>query len=92
VARIPFIRSILDELKIHLSRDLPNPVYWRLWNNEACIPTLLPGHLDRMEEIRSVLRDSPEWSNRLAIIGAGVGGVSITDCVEAARQVGGDWM
>lgn len=89
---VPLVRTVLDALKIHLSRDLPDPVYWRFWNNEACIPTLLPGHLDRMEELRAFLRDSPEWVNKFAVIGAGVGGVSITDCVEAARRVGDDWI
>jgi oxygen-dependent protoporphyrinogen oxidase len=88
----PLVRCILDDLKVHLSRDLPNPIYWRFWNNEACIPTFLPGHLDRMEEVEAVLRDSPEWGSRLAVIGAGVGGVSIIDCIEAARRVGRDWM
>ena len=87
------IQSILDDLKVHLSlRDLPNPIYWRFWKNEACIPTMLPGHLDRMEELRTVLRNSSEWDNRLAVIGAGVGGVAIADCVEAGRRVGRDWI
>jgi len=88
----PLIRCVLDELRIHLSRNLPDPVYWRLWNNKECIPILLPGHLDRMEELHTFLHDSPEWDNRLAVIGAGVGGVSITDCVESARQVGCKWI
>ena len=89
---VPLVRCVLDELRIHLSRDLPNPVYYHLWNNKACIPVLLPGHLDRMEGLRAFLSDSPEWNSRLAVIGAGVGGVSITDCVEAARQVGRNWI
>ena len=89
---VPLIRCVLDELKIHLSRNLPDPVYWRLWNNKECIPILLPGHLDRMEELRTFLHHSPEWDDRLSVIGAGVGGVSIADCVESARQVGCNWI
>ncbi|KAF8905181.1 hypothetical protein CPB84DRAFT_1771770 [Gymnopilus junonius] len=97
----PFIRSLLDQLKVQLGRDIPEPIYWRIWNNEACIPTLLPGHLDRMEELKSHLGLSSKpalaqgsetgWDSRLAVIGAGVGGVSVGDCIEAGRQVGRNW-
>jgi protoporphyrinogen/coproporphyrinogen III oxidase len=75
---------------------MPLPVYWRLWNNEACIPTLRPGHLDRVEDMKSVLQapshhDSSSnhlgWDSRLAIVGAGFGGTSIPNCVDAGRQV-----
>ncbi|KDR79937.1 hypothetical protein GALMADRAFT_208198 [Galerina marginata CBS 339.88] len=85
----PFIRSLLDELKVQLGRDLPDPVYWRISTNEACIPTLLPGHLQRMAELKDALK---AWDSRLAVVGAGVGGVSVGDCVEAGRQVGKDWL
>lgn len=85
------VHSVLEKLKIQLNRDLPNPVYWRIWNNESCIPTLLPGHMERVQEIQCTLRDSPKWNSRLSVIGAGIGGVSVADCVEAGRQVGRDW-
>ncbi|KAF9564531.1 protoporphyrinogen oxidase [Agrocybe pediades] len=84
-----FVRSLLDELRIQLGKDLPEPVYWRIWNNEACIPTLLPGHLERMEELKAVL--TSDWDSRLAVVGAGVGGVSVGDCIEAGRRVGREW-
>ncbi|KAH9478720.1 Protoporphyrinogen oxidase [Psilocybe cubensis] len=97
----PFIRNLLDQLKTQLGKELPDPVYWRIWNNEACIPTLLPGHLERMEEMRAQLglsstpgsfdRDSGGWKAHLAVVGAGVGGVSVGDCIEAGRQVGREW-
>ncbi|KAF8810047.1 protoporphyrinogen oxidase [Phlegmacium glaucopus] len=95
-----FILSLVDQLSNHLGRTMPLPIYWRLWNNEACIPTLRPGHLDRMEEVKSVLQAPSHnlsssnhlgWDGRLAIVGAGVGGVSVGDCVEAGRRVGREW-
>ena len=96
-----FILSIADQLSSHLGRNIPPPVYWRLWNNKACIPTLRPGHLERMEEMKSVLQAPSHrnssleplgWDGRLAIVGAGVGGVSVGDCVEAGRLVGREWV
>lgn len=93
----PLVRSLLEQLEVQLGRALPNPVYWRIWNNEACIPTLLPGHLDRMEELKRALGMSQTpgthlvWGSRLAVVGAGVGGVSVGDCIEAGRRVGRDW-
>ncbi|PPQ97630.1 hypothetical protein CVT26_002537 [Gymnopilus dilepis] len=100
----PFIRSLLDELKVQLRRDIPDPIYWRTWNNEGCIPTLLPGHLERMEELKAHLglpssasasqragTAERGWNNRLVVVGAGVGGVSVGDCVEAGRHVGKNW-
>lgn len=95
-----FILSLVDQLSNHLGRTMPLPIYWRLWNNEACIPTLRPGHLDRMEEMKSILHapshhgsslNHLSWDGKLAIVGAGVGGVSVGDCVEAGRLVGRDW-
>jgi len=86
------VRSVLDELRTQLNRDLPTPIYWRIWNNESCIPTLLPGHVERVREMQRTLRDSSKWNGRLSVIGAGIGGVSVADCVEAGRQVGREWI
>ena len=96
-----FILSLVDQLSSHLGRTLPLPIFWRLWDNEDCIPTLRPGHLDRVEEIKSVLHAPSHhassslnhlgWDGKLALVGAGVGGVSVGDCVEAGRQVGREW-
>ena len=87
----PFIRSLLEELQTQLGRELPEPIYWRIWNNGDCIPTLTPGHLDRMQEMKKFLTGG-KWGRRLAVIGAGVGGVSVGDCIEAGRRVGRDWL
>jgi protoporphyrinogen/coproporphyrinogen III oxidase len=81
----------------HLERVLAfkgklNPIWSRsVWNKE-CIPTLMPGHLHRMEEVRDALKTEELGLGRLEVIGAGVGGVSIGDCVEAGRRAGKAWM
>ncbi|KAF8178232.1 protoporphyrinogen oxidase [Pholiota molesta] len=92
----PFIRALLDELQVQLCASLkgniPDPIYWRIWENKNCIPTLLPGHRERITEMQSMLRDEKDgWGGRLAVIGAGVGGVSVGDCVEAGRKVAAEW-
>ena len=91
VSMPPFIRSLVRELQIQLGHELPEPIYWRIWHNEDCIPTLTPGHLDRMQEMKTFLMGGG-WGGRLAVVGAGVGGVSVGDCVEAGRRVGRDWV
>ncbi|CAA7264307.1 unnamed protein product [Cyclocybe aegerita] len=86
----PYVASVLDQLKRQLGRDLPNPIYWHIWNNEGCIPTLQPGHLERVKEMREALQSY--GGGRLAVVGSGVGGVSVSDCIEAGRQVGKEWV
>jgi oxygen-dependent protoporphyrinogen oxidase len=75
---------ILSTLARHLGhKRLPEPIVHRYHIQRDCIPTPLVGHLDRM----STLRDATEreWDGKLQIIGSGVGGVSIGDCVRAGR-------
>lgn len=84
---MPFIKRHLED---HLQRPLPDPVFWKVHRNDNCIPTLMPGHLERMEEMREVLND--KWEGRMEVIGAGVGGVSVGDCVEAGKRVGSAWI
>jgi oxygen-dependent protoporphyrinogen oxidase len=80
----PFISGLLRELENQLGKTLPKPVYWQIWNNENCIPTLLPGHLERMEEMRASMEHmAVTWQGCHAMVGAGVGGVSVSGCVEA---------
>lgn len=87
-----FIRTLLDTLQVQLGRPVPDPVYWRIWNNEQCIPTLLPGHLARVQDMKNLLTSKKKgWGGRLEVIGAGVGGVSVGDCVQAGRNAGRDW-
>ncbi|TFK27551.1 protoporphyrinogen oxidase [Coprinopsis marcescibilis] len=79
-----YMRTVLDQLSLHLSQTLPDPVYWRVVPNRRCIPTLLPGHTQRIQELRSFL--DTRYEGRLQIAGAGVGGVSLGDCVEGGRK------
>jgi oxygen-dependent protoporphyrinogen oxidase len=83
---VAFVKRHLED---HLQRSLPDPIYWKVRRNDNCIPTLMPGHLDRMQELRDVLVD--KWDGRMEVIGAGVGGVSVGDCVEAGKRAGESW-
>jgi len=82
--------ELIAALSKHLARDLPSPVICDIHRHSNCIPIPTVGHLERMEELRRQLQAEP-WNGRLAIIGAGVGGVSVGDCVEAGRDVGQLW-
>ncbi|KAG6841628.1 hypothetical protein C0991_009053 [Blastosporella zonata] len=79
---------------LHWQTPLPQLVASRVWRHVRCIPTLTVGHVARMEELRGVLRETKgkgAWGGRLEIVGAGVGGVSVGDCVSAGRGVGVRW-
>lgn len=86
------VPAVLRQLSAQLGGPaLPAPLLCRVHEHRACIPTLTVGHLARMEEMRAVLGSAP-WGGRLEVVGAGVGGVSVGDCVEAGRGVGNGWM
>lgn len=38
-----------------------------------------------MKELKEVL-DGPGWEGRLKVVGAGVGGASVGDCINAGRE------
>lgn len=84
------VSDLLSELSTHLGRTLPEPVLVKVRHNQHCIPLYSVGHLQRMEELRHVLASEP-WVGRMEVIGAGVGGVSVGDCVEAGRNAGRFW-
>ncbi|KAL4072523.1 hypothetical protein V8B97DRAFT_1870363 [Scleroderma yunnanense] len=84
------VPDLLNELSIHLGRPLPEPLLVKLHHNKHCIPLLSVGHLQRIEELRHILANEP-WTGRMEVIGAGVGGVSVGDCIEAGRNVGKKW-
>ena len=83
------LARVLEILTFQLGRfsPLPDPIYWRAWENAECIPVLGVGHLGRIEEMRQAV-DMVGWGGRLEVVGAGVGGVSVGDCLEAGRRVG----
>lgn len=86
---------ILSQLQMHLAPKgpkLPWPVHIAVTEQRDCIPIPTVGHVERMAELRKVLKDANgPWKGRLEVIGAGVGGVSVGDCVKAGRNVGADW-
>ncbi|EAU86166.1 protoporphyrinogen oxidase [Coprinopsis cinerea okayama7 len=80
-----YMQTVLEQLAAHLGHWLPTPLYWRIVPNENCIPTLSPGHLERVDELQGYLDE--RLGGRLQVVGAGIGGVSLGDCVEAGRTV-----
>jgi protoporphyrinogen/coproporphyrinogen III oxidase len=93
------VPTVLRHLAHHLASpaqgqspvDLPEPLLCRVHNHVDCIPTLSVGHVERMRELAAVLAGEP-WCGRLEVVGAGVGGVSVGDCVRAGRRAGKDWV
>ncbi|KAG8737439.1 oxygen-dependent protoporphyrinogen oxidase [Ceratobasidium sp. 414] len=78
------MNKLLSILANHLgAKCLPDPLTSCYHIHSNCIPTPLVGHLDRMAELRNTLQR--EWSGRLQVIGSGVGGVSLGDCVRDGR-------
>lgn len=81
---------ILEHLSQHLGHNLPQPLLVRTHAHKECIPILSVGHLERMDKLRGVLQGQP-WDGRLEVIGAGICGVSVGDCVEAGKRAGQHW-
>ena len=82
--------TLLSELAEQLGRPLPLPLFVKVHSNTRCIPLYAVGHPQRMEELKRTLASEP-WNGRMEVVGAGVGGVSVGDCVEAGRNVGRKW-
>ncbi|KAL0572821.1 oxygen-dependent protoporphyrinogen oxidase [Marasmius crinis-equi] len=91
--------NVLKHLNAHLNSRvdggtgglaLPKPALARTRHHVACIPTPTPGHPQRIEEMKEALSKGP-WQGRLDVVGAGVRGVSVGDCVESGKRVGSHW-
>lgn len=54
--------------------------------NHECIPTYAPGHGARLRETHEAINAGP-WAERLSLVGAGYGGVSVNDCVLGGELV-----
>ncbi|KAF8270436.1 hypothetical protein EI94DRAFT_1722666 [Lactarius quietus] len=79
------LASVLPLISAQLGGDpLPPPVHYAVHRHTESIPTYLVGHTARMEELRLALVE--RWGGRMEVVGAGVGGVSVADCVKAGRQ------
>ncbi|RPD58507.1 Protoporphyrinogen oxidase [Lentinus tigrinus ALCF2SS1-6] len=81
-----FLPALLNELQTHLGRrePLPEPCVVKIREHQDCIPTPTVGHTTRMKELAAAVKE--RWGPNAAVIGAGVGGVSIGDCVESGRR------
>ncbi len=81
-----FIPALLDGLWMHFGRRerLPEPCLVRVREHRDCIPTPTVGHTVRMKELAVAVKE--RWGPHAAVIGAGVGGVSVGDCVESGRR------
>lgn len=84
-------KVLLAALERHLGRRLPEPAFVDVSHHSNCIPTMTPGHLGRMAELRDSF-SGPPWNGRLEVIGAGIGGVSVGDCVSQGRSAGKVWL
>lgn len=84
-------KSVLAHLTSHLEprTPIPDPVLFQVHTLRGCIPVPAVGHVQRMKALDSAIRK--DWGQRLTVVGAGVGGVSVGDCIEQGRQVGSDW-
>ena len=56
----------------------------RIREHKDCIPTPTVGHATRVSELTAAARE--RWGPNAGVIGAGVGGVSVGDCVESGRR------
>ncbi|OJT13712.1 Protoporphyrinogen oxidase [Trametes pubescens] len=82
-----FLPALLATLQQHLghSEPLPEPCLVRVRQHRDCIPTPTVGHVARMAELRKAVQK--KLGQGAAVIGAGVGGVSVGDCIESGRRV-----
>lgn len=88
---IPSAPALLATLsrQLGLPAPLPPPLYARAVEARRCIPALAPGHLVRVRDLRT--RIGAEFGGRVELAGAGVGGVSVGDCVKSGREAGLAW-
>ncbi|KAI9510301.1 hypothetical protein F5148DRAFT_605035 [Russula earlei] len=82
------VEVVLRRISAHLGHPLPRPAHYAVHRNEESIPMYVVGHTARMRQLERALRE--RWGGRMKVVGAGVGGVSVADCVKAGRQAAYD--
>ncbi|CAL1698977.1 unnamed protein product [Somion occarium] len=95
-ANMPSEGDLLALLSKHLvpRAPIPPPVFMRVHLSKDCISTPSVGHLERMAELRKALGGTEKdsfWGGRFEVLGAGVGGVSVPDCIEQGRRLALRW-
>ncbi|KAI0346718.1 Protoporphyrinogen oxidase [Trametopsis cervina] len=85
------VERVLQHLTNHLQPQtpIPEPALFQVHAMRDCIPVPTVGHVKRTQELQSAAESL--WRGRLKVVGAGVGGVSVADCIEQGRQVGREW-
>ncbi len=78
------VEAVLQHISSHFGHALPQPVHYAVHRNAESIPTYLVGHTARMGKLKHTLHE--RCGGRMKVIGAGVSGVSVADCVKAGRQ------
>jgi protoporphyrinogen/coproporphyrinogen III oxidase len=77
--------AFVDELFRHLRRTRVDPIHMSVHKHVHCIPLPFVGHLERMGQLKKRLEEPP-WNGQLGVIGAGVCGAGISDCIKAGRD------
>jgi oxygen-dependent protoporphyrinogen oxidase len=73
------VKAVTHEVRAALGLSAP-PRAWSVTRWNRALPQYAPGHLDRIERLRSLL---PE---RLVVAGAAYGGVGIGDCIRQGEE------
>lgn len=81
---VPLALAHLHRVFPHLAAHEPLLTVPNL--NKECIPTYAPGHGARLREMHEAIGAGP-WADRLSLVGAGYGGVSVNDCVLGGELV-----
>lgn len=95
--------TLIAQAREHLKGVFPvldgvEPLLIKGWIHRNCIPTYLPGHGARLQELYGLLsgesttgRSNPTgsspWAGKLVLAGSGYGGVGVNDCVGAAEGI-----
>ncbi|WWC91911.1 protoporphyrinogen oxidase [Kwoniella dendrophila CBS 6074] len=84
---IKHLEIIFPKLKTHHHQGIGIKPILKLgkihWN---CIPTYLPNHGKRLNELHTKINQS-KWKNKLSLIGNGYGGVGLNDCIYSSQNV-----
>ncbi|KAF8323208.1 Protoporphyrinogen oxidase [Clavulina sp. PMI_390] len=85
----PLLRHLARTLSWPSSSPIPTPSRIRAEYHQNCIPIYTLGHVQRMRELKQALGfDTAKgpWKGRLHVVGAGVRGISLGDCVSSGRD------
>ena len=84
-------QELVEPALEHIRRVLPaladvQPLVTSPRLHTESIPTYLPGHGQRLQEINTAILNGP-WNGKLSLVGNGYGGVGVNDCVYSGELV-----